>query len=502
MATNPVDSHAGRRRGARGAATPARSSSSPTSSPTPTPPRYADVRLPAAGWGEKDGTVTNSERRISRQRAFLPAPGEARPTGGIWPRSRRRMGFADAFAYDGRGGDLRRTCGAVRASKTTAAATSISAPMPASTRRLRRPGAVPMAAAGRRGGRRRPASSPTAASSRPTGKAPLRRGRRRRPPRPTGADFPLVLNTGRVRDHWHTMTRTGKTPRLSAHIAEPFVEIHPDDAAALGIGDAALVRDRKRAWQRSRPRAAHRRAAPRLGLRADALDRPVRRERPHRRAGRAGHRSAFRPAGVEECRRCGIELFAAGDLWLRRSAREAGSADRLRLLGAARTLGGGWRIEFAHRRGDRPIVDAVRARACSARAKAIDLLAYRDDRVRRPHRFAAFDGDATGRRALSRAGAGRRVAQLGGRPACGSPSRPARALARRSPAGRAPTCPTGGDRLFLLLGRRQPDRRRRARRLQRPSRRSARRPSAGTNCGSCRAEIRGIIDAHRVVAAE
>jgi assimilatory nitrate reductase catalytic subunit len=47
----------------------------------------------------------------------------------------------------------------------------------------------------------------------------------------------FLLNTGRVRDHWHTMTRTGKSPRLSAHIDEPFVEVHPDDAAAAGLAD-------------------------------------------------------------------------------------------------------------------------------------------------------------------------------------------------------------------------------------------------------------------------
>jgi len=52
----------------------------------------------------------------------------------------------------------------------------------------------------------------------------------------------MILNTGRVRDHWHTMTRTGKSARLSAHMAEPFAEIHPDDAARLGIRPATLVR--------------------------------------------------------------------------------------------------------------------------------------------------------------------------------------------------------------------------------------------------------------------
>src|SRR3990170_532373 len=61
--------------------------------------RLAHVLLPAAAWGEKDGTVTNSERRISRQRAFLPAAGEARPDWWIITQVAQRMGFAAAFAY-------------------------------------------------------------------------------------------------------------------------------------------------------------------------------------------------------------------------------------------------------------------------------------------------------------------------------------------------------------------------------------------------------------------
>ena len=58
----------------------------------------------------------------------------------------------------------------------------------------------------------------------------------------TDPRYPFVLNTGRVRDHWHTMTRTGKSARLSGHFAEPFAEIHPLDAAEQGIGDATLVK--------------------------------------------------------------------------------------------------------------------------------------------------------------------------------------------------------------------------------------------------------------------
>ena len=63
-----------------------------------------------------------------------------------------------------------------------------------------------------------------------------------KPHREMDAGFPLILNSGRVRDHWHTMTRTGKSPRLSQHLAEPFVELNPEDAARLGIGDADIVR--------------------------------------------------------------------------------------------------------------------------------------------------------------------------------------------------------------------------------------------------------------------
>jgi assimilatory nitrate reductase catalytic subunit len=58
----------------------------------------------------------------------------------------------------------------------------------------------------------------------------------------TSIAFPLVLNTGRIRDQWHTMTRTGKSARLMAHIGEPFVEIHPADAKAKGIVPVSLVR--------------------------------------------------------------------------------------------------------------------------------------------------------------------------------------------------------------------------------------------------------------------
>ena len=63
--------------------------------------KLARMVLPAAGWAEKDGTVTNSERRISRQRAFRAAPGQARPDWWMFAEVARRMGWGDAFAYAG-----------------------------------------------------------------------------------------------------------------------------------------------------------------------------------------------------------------------------------------------------------------------------------------------------------------------------------------------------------------------------------------------------------------
>ncbi len=89
--------------------------------------RHAHVLLPSLGWGEKDGTVTNSERRISRQRGFLDAPGEAKADWWQMAEVGRRMGFDAAFAYRPAIGDFCRTCRSFRLSRMPAVAISISA---------------------------------------------------------------------------------------------------------------------------------------------------------------------------------------------------------------------------------------------------------------------------------------------------------------------------------------------------------------------------------------
>ncbi|WP_224701679.1 nitrate reductase [Devosia aquimaris] len=194
---------------------------------------HAHVRLPAAGWGEKDGTVTNSERRISRQRPFLPLPGAARPDWWIISQVAQRMGFGAAFDYAGPA-DIFAEHAALTAFENDG------------TRDLDLAGLV-----GADYESLAPVQWPVRAQSRTRlfgdGRffTPDQRARFVAvvPPEPIRpAPGQLILNTGRVRDHWHTMTRTGKTARLSAHYAEPFAELHPLDAAELGITPATLVR--------------------------------------------------------------------------------------------------------------------------------------------------------------------------------------------------------------------------------------------------------------------
>ncbi|WP_165644581.1 molybdopterin oxidoreductase family protein, partial [Oharaeibacter diazotrophicus] len=195
----------------------------------------ADVLLPALGWGEKDGTVTNSERRISRQRAFLPAPGAARPDWWILAEIGRRMGFP-GFDWDGPAAIFREHAALTEA-------------LNAGRRDLRLGGLADLDRAGYDG--LEPVRWPVPAGTREGADRMFADGRAFTPDRrfrfvptvpiPRRAEPGLVLATGRVRDHWHTMTRTGKSARLSQHIAEPYCEIHPRDAALRAIPAAGLV---------------------------------------------------------------------------------------------------------------------------------------------------------------------------------------------------------------------------------------------------------------------
>jgi assimilatory nitrate reductase catalytic subunit len=199
----------------------------------------AHVQLPAAAWGEKDGTVTNSERCISRQRAFLQPAGSAKPDWWILSQVARRMGWSEAFAY-------------ASPAEIFAEHARLSAFENDGSRAFDISGAARLSTADY--DRMEPFQWPLRQSQQPTRRmfatgdffTPDRRAQfiAIAPPRLAVAvqkAWPFVLNTGRVRDQWHTMTRTGLSPRLSTHIAEPFVEIHPDDASRLGLEQGILA---------------------------------------------------------------------------------------------------------------------------------------------------------------------------------------------------------------------------------------------------------------------
>ena len=182
--------------------------------------RYAHVFLPAAGWGEKEGTMTNSERRISRVRAAVAPPGEARADWEIAVDVAQRLGGRALFAYQSaeevfnehrettRGRDLDIT-------------------------------GLSYALLDERGPQQWPfAAGASAGKARlyEDGVFPTPSGRARfvaTPYRPVAEDvdeqYPLRLTTGRLRDQWHTMSRTGTIARLFAHEPEPRLTLHPDD---------------------------------------------------------------------------------------------------------------------------------------------------------------------------------------------------------------------------------------------------------------------------------
>ncbi|MDK3073688.1 molybdopterin-dependent oxidoreductase [Sedimentitalea sp. JM2-8] len=200
--------------------------------------RLARVLLPAAAWAEKDGTVTNSDRTISRQRAVLPAPGAARPDWAILAGVGRRMGWSAAFDHQSPAEIFREyaalsgVAGGFGRDFDISALASLDAAAYDALEPVRWP-----VTARQRGGR----FFADGAFFHPGGKARMLPVRWQPPAARTGPRYPFRLNTGRIRDQWHTMTRTGLSPRLSSHLAEPFLDIHPADAAPLNIAASDLV---------------------------------------------------------------------------------------------------------------------------------------------------------------------------------------------------------------------------------------------------------------------
>ncbi|TDU31377.1 assimilatory nitrate reductase (NADH) alpha subunit apoprotein [Panacagrimonas perspica] len=217
---------------------------------------FAHVVLPAQGWGEKSGTVTNSERCISRLRSFLPPIGEARPDWWALSEVARRWGHAEHFAYTAEHEVFDEHCRLTAAGNRESGVGDRDSGGEGIPRFLNLSGLVGMDKDAYDG--LRPVRWPVLAI--PDSRLPIPEvfsdGRFYTPDRrarfvPTAPhmpvklvdeDYPLVLNTGRVRDHWHTMTRTGLSPRLASHVAEPFVDLHPQDALLCGVREDQLAR--------------------------------------------------------------------------------------------------------------------------------------------------------------------------------------------------------------------------------------------------------------------
>ncbi|SIQ95138.1 nitrate reductase [Aquipseudomonas alcaligenes] len=205
--------------------------------------KYADLLLPAASWGEKEGSVTNSERRISHVRRAVPAPAEARPDWAIVCDFARRLeqqlrpglpslfDFASAQALfeeykhltQGRDLDLSGLSYAILDDQGPQ-----QWPFPAGARqgtaRLYGNGLFPTA-----NGRARFIADPFVPG-------------RERPE----SDFPLLLNTGRLRDQWHGMSRTGTAARLFGHVPEAVLSLHPDELKRRGLQAGELIQLRSR----------------------------------------------------------------------------------------------------------------------------------------------------------------------------------------------------------------------------------------------------------------
>jgi ferredoxin-nitrate reductase len=203
----------------------------------------AHVILPAAQWAEKEGTQTNSERRVSLMQKVVEPPGEALPDWEIFARVGKALGHNEAFGW--------KSSAEVHAEYVRTTEGRLCDQTGLSHERLRRDGPLqwPVPARGPEGedhdgterlyAARRFGHANGRAVIAPTPHSP--------PAEPIDDDYPLVLTTGRVAHQWHTMTRTSKAKDLMAAEPEPFVEISASDAERAGVtdGERVLLRSRR-----------------------------------------------------------------------------------------------------------------------------------------------------------------------------------------------------------------------------------------------------------------
>ncbi|MGD8527010.1 MAG: nitrate reductase, partial [Thioalkalispiraceae bacterium] len=203
--------------------------------------QYADILFPAQTWGERDGTVTNSERCISRQRPFLRITDNARPDWWIICQIASKMGYQQAFDYQSPREiftEHARLSGWYNAG-TRDFDISALAELDQNAYDILDPVQWPVTRQYPQGSKRLFTEGKFFT---PSGRARFISSDNNLPASRISVQYPFILNTGRTRDHWHTMTRTAKSARLATHSREPFVEIHPDDALRSKIEANSLVK--------------------------------------------------------------------------------------------------------------------------------------------------------------------------------------------------------------------------------------------------------------------
>ena len=201
---------------------------------------FADIAFPATTWAEKDGTVTNSERRISRQRGFLPPPGEARHDWQIICQIARQLGYNQAFNYQCPAEIFREHAELSGFENQDERCFNISGLSQLTNQAYEnlQPVQWPVNSSNPLGSERLFTQGHFFTASK---RAQFVSVQSKPVQQKLEAAYPFRLNTGRIRDQWHTMTRTGRSAQLMQHRSEPFVEIHPLDAKDLQLQDRELV---------------------------------------------------------------------------------------------------------------------------------------------------------------------------------------------------------------------------------------------------------------------
>jgi len=194
--------------------------------------KYADVVLPAAAWTEKEGTMTNAGRYISHLSKIMDAPGEALPDSEIIYRFAQKMGY-QGFDYVNDGEIFNEHAALTKG--TTIDISDLNYEILKEKRSVQWPYTKKI------NGHGTPRLFTDKKFYTISGKAIIHSFDDANQSEPVNETHPLILTTGRIRDQWHTMSKTGKVNKLKQHVAESFLEIHPSDAAKRKIKENDIV---------------------------------------------------------------------------------------------------------------------------------------------------------------------------------------------------------------------------------------------------------------------